>query len=325
NTWQKSVAAAEAHYEPGVFTPIIGWEWTQAASGVSLHRVVMSTMDGPTAAGIDPLGRDNAPYPEDLWAGLDALTQTTGARFLSIPHNSNRSRGYMFGERTIRGEDITADFARTRMEWELVMEVTQFKGDSETHPTLSPDDEFADFERFGFNVQRPPQSENYVASVGDYARSALLRGLEIEERVGVNPFQFGMIGSTDSHTGISSTDEPNFWGKVAVDSIPENKRREPDESGFISGIDNFNGWNMSASGLAAVWATENTREGIFDAFTRKEVYATTGPRMAYVCSADGTMTQTPPMPPTSLTLATPVVCQWGETVPMRPTVKVFSF
>jgi len=280
NTWQKSVAAAEAHYEPGVFTPIIGWEWTQAASGVSLHRVVMSTLDGTTAAGIDPVGKDNAPYPEDLWAELDTLTQTTGARFLSIPHNSNRSRGYMFGERTIRGEDINADFARTRMEWEPVMEVTQFKGDSETHPTLSPDDEFADFERFEFNVQRPPQSRDYVASVGDYARSALLRGLEIEERVGVNPFQFGMVGSTDSHTGIPSTEEPNFWGKVAVDSIPENKRRETDENGFISGIDNFNGWNMSAQGLAAVWATENTRDGIFDAFTRKEVYATTGPRMA---------------------------------------------
>ena len=279
STWQSSVEAAEAHYEPGVFTPIIGWEWTQAAMGVSLHRVVMSTLDGPTAATIDPVGRDDAPYPEDLWRELDALQEATGARFLSIPHNSNRSRGYMFGEKTIRGEVITADFARTRLGWEPVIEVTQFKGDSETHPALSPDDEFADFERFEFNVQRPPQHWNYVASVGDYARSALRRGLEMEERLGVNPYQFGMIGSTDSHTSIPSSEEPNFWGKIAVDSIPENKRRE-NADGIVSGINSFNGWNMSASGIAAVWATENTREAIFEAFKRKEVYATTGPRIA---------------------------------------------
>jgi len=279
SAWEASVAAAEVHYEPGVFTPMIGWEWTQAAGGVNLHRVVMSTLNGTQAAQIDPVGKDNAPYPEDLWRELDVLQEATGERFLSIPHNSNRSRGYMFGERTIRGEDIDVDFARTRMEWEPVIEVTQFKGDSETHPTLSPDDEFADFERFEFNVQRPPQNENYVASEGDYARSALMRGLKIEERVGVNPFQFGMIGSTDSHTGIPSAEEPNFWGKIAVDSIPENKRRA-DEDGITSGIESFNGWNMSASGLAAVWATENTREAIFEAFSRKEVYATTGPRIA---------------------------------------------
>ncbi len=278
--WQRSVAAAEAHYEPGVFTPMIGWEWTQGSKGVSLHRVVMSTLNGADAENIDPVGINEAPYPEDLWAGLDALTESTGARFLSIPHNSNRSKGYMFADRTLRGEDITADYARTRMEWEPVMEVTQFKGDSETHPLLSPDDEFADFERFGFNVQRPPQARDYVPTEGDYARTALMRGLEIDGRIGVNPFQFGMIGSTDSHTSIASAEEPNFWGKIAVDSIPENKRRAPDADGYVSGIDNFNGWNMSASGLAAVWATENTRDAIFEAFTRKEVYATTGPRIA---------------------------------------------
>ncbi|MEQ9142982.1 MAG: DUF3604 domain-containing protein [Parvibaculaceae bacterium] len=277
--WQRSVAAAEAHYEPGVFTPMIGWEWTQGASGVSLHRVVMSTMDGTAAASIDPVGKDDAPYPQDLWAALDGLTATTGARFLSIPHNSNRSRGYMFTDRTIRGEDISADYARTRMEWEPVIEVTQIKGDSETHPDLSPDDPFADFERFEFNVQRPPQGRDYIAAEGDYARSALRRGMEIESRIGVNPFQFGMIGSTDSHTSISSSDETNFWGKLAIDSIPEQKREESADE-LVSGVDNFNGWNMSASGLAAAWATENTRDGIFEAFTRKEVYATTGSRIA---------------------------------------------
>jgi Protein of unknown function (DUF3604) len=274
--WTKSVTAAEAHNEPGVFSAIIGWEWTQTANGVNLHRVVMSTLDGEEAATIDPVGSDENPYPEDLWAGLDALTQSTNARFLSIPHNSNISKGYMFADRTIRGEDISADYARTRMEWEPVVEVTQFKGDSETHPTLSPNDEFADFEQFEFYLQVSPQNADFAASAGDYARTALMRGLEIEERIGVNPFQFGMIGSTDSHTSIASAEEPNFWGKVAIDSIPENKRT--DEA--ASGTTDFNGWNMSASGLAAVWAEENTRESIFDAFTRKEVYATTGSRIA---------------------------------------------
>ncbi len=274
--WEKSVTAAEAHYEPGVFTPLIGWEWTQTANGVNLHRVVMSTLNGEEAATIDPVGSDENPYPEDLWAGLDALTEATNARFLSIPHNPNLSKGYMFADRTVRGEDITADYARTRMEWEPVAEVTQIKGDSETHPSLSPDDEFADFEQFEFYLQASPQNLNYAPAVGDYARTALMRGLEIEERIGVNPFQFGMIGSTDSHTSVASAEEPNFWGKVALDSIPENKRQEDG----ISGTVDFNGWNMSASGLAAVWAEENTRDAIFEAFTRKEVYATTGPRIA---------------------------------------------
>ncbi|MCE7999931.1 MAG: DUF3604 domain-containing protein [Rhodobiaceae bacterium] len=274
--WEKSVTAAESHYEPGVFTPLIGWEWTQTANGVNLHRVVMSTLDGKQAATIDPVGSDENPYPEDLWAGLDALTEATGARFLSIPHNSNLSKGYMFADRTVRGEDITADYARTRMEWEPVAEVTQFKGDSETHPALSPDDEFADFEQFEFYLQATPQGTSYTPAIGDYARTALMRGLEIEERIGVNPFQFGMIGSTDSHTSVASAEEPNFWGKVGLDSVPENKRQDDG----ISGTVDFNGWNMSASGLAAVWAEENTRESIFEAFTRKEVYATTGSRIA---------------------------------------------
>ena len=274
--WEKSVIAAEAHNEPGVFSAIIGWEWTQTANGVNLHRVVMSTLNGEEAATMDPVGSNEAPYPEDLWAGLDTLTQNTNAHFLSIPHNSNLSKGYMFADRTIRGEDISADYARTRMEWEPVMEVTQFKGDSETHPSLSPDDEIADFEQLEVYLQATPQNANYAASAGDYARTALMRGLEIEERIGVNPFQFGMIGSTDSHTSVASSEEPNFWGKVGLDSIPENKRADDQ----ISGIEDFNGWNMSASGLAAVWAEENTRESIFDAFTRKEVYATTGSRIA---------------------------------------------
>lgn len=158
------------------------------------------------------------------------------------------------------------------------MEVTQIKGDSETHPTLSPDDEFADFERFEFYLQRAPHGPTYQPAAGDFARTALMRGLEIEERLGTNPFQLGMIGSTDSHIGLSGIDEPNFLGKFPIDSMPENKRL--DDENFEIGVEVMDGWNMSASGRAAVWATENTREAIFDAFTRREVYGTTGPRIA---------------------------------------------
>lgn len=279
--WAKSVTAADAHYEPGVFTPMIGWEWTQTNNGVNLHRVVVSTMNGDQAREMDPVGSDEAPYPHQLWEGLAALQEETGARFLAIPHNSNLSKGYMFSATRLNGEEITPEFARTRAEWEPIVEITQIKGDSETHPSLSPDDEFAGFEPFNFYLQRAPQGPSYQAAVGDFVRSSLRRGLEIENEIGVNPYQFGVIGSTDAHTGIASSEEPNFWGKVATDSIPENKRHSAvSDEGHVPGVDTIDGWNYSAQGLAAVWATENTREGIFDAFTRKETYATTGPRIS---------------------------------------------
>ena len=241
NMWAKSVAAAEAHYEPGVFTPLIGWEWTQTNNGVNLHRVVMSTLNGEQAARIDPVGSGEAPYPHQLWEGLAALQEETGARFMAIPHNSNLSKGYMFSATRLNGEPITAEFARTRMEWEPIVEVTQIKGDSETDPTLSPDDEFADFEPFNFYLQNKPQGANYQAAVGDFMRSGLRRGLEIEQRIGVNPYQFGVIGSTDAHTSIASAEEPNFWGKMAKDSIPENKRHgdaTDEENEYEPGVDN---------------------------------------------------------------------------------------
>lgn len=278
NMWQRSMAAADAHYDPGTFTTLVGWEWTQVNNGVNLHRVVLSTLDSAAASDIAPIDADRSPYPEQLWEGLEQLTEETGARFLAIPHNSNVSKGYMFAERQTNGDPLTEAYVRTRAAWEPVMEVTQIKGDSETHPTLSPDDEFADFERFEFYLQKPPHGPTYEPSAGDFARTALMRGLEIEERLGTNPFQLGMIGSTDSHTGLSGIDEPNFLGMFPTDSIPENKRI--DDEDFEIGVEVMDGWNMSASGRAAVWATENTREAIFDAFARREVYATTGPRIA---------------------------------------------
>lgn len=276
--WDKSMQAADRHYEPGVFTTLVGWEWSQTASGANLHRIVVSDMDGSVAAAIDPIGSDDAPYPEDLWNGLEAMSEQTSANFVSIPHNSNLSKGYMFAKTTLKGEAIDEEYARKRIKWEPLVEATQIKGDSETHPDLAPEDEFADFEQFDFYLQAFPQAQGYKIQEGDTVRSALKSGLELENDIGINPFKFGMIGSTDAHTGVSSAEESNFWGKVATDSTPENKRRD-DPDGYADGIQGFNGWNMSAAGLAAVWSKDNTREAIIAAMKRRETYATTGPRI----------------------------------------------
>jgi hypothetical protein len=270
NAWEATLAAAEAHDAPGRFTALIGWEWSSTPGGANLHRVVVTDADGETARRFLPFGSDQSPFPEDLWAWLARTSEATGARFLAIPHNSNISKGLMFGELTLRGEPIDAEHARARMRWERVAEVTQIKGDSETHPALSPEDEFADFERYSYYIQQSP--DPYRPQAGDFVRSALRTGLALEARVGVNPFQFGLIGSTDSHTALASAEEPNFWGKFARDSIPENKAGDALSVGPT-------GWSMSASGLAAVWAEHNTRAAILDAFQRREVYATTGPRI----------------------------------------------
>ena len=269
--WQESIRIADEYNLPGEFTAMIGWEWSSGPSGANLHRVVLTNVGAEVASKFQPLSAMDSPYPEDLWDWLEETSARTGAEFVAMPHNSNISKGYMFSEKSLRGSPYTAESARKRLRWEPVVEATQIKGDSETHPVLSPEDPFADFETYPFYIQWdiPP----YEPGVGDYIRPALLRGLSIEERTGVNPYAFGLIGSTDSHSGLASAEEPNFWGKMASDSVPENK-------GFIwiegSGP---TGWSMSAQGLAAVWAQENTREAILEAFQRKEVYATTGPRI----------------------------------------------
>jgi hypothetical protein len=268
--WSETTAAADRHNEPGRFTAMIGWEWSSIPNGANLHRVVMTSADGETARRFMPFASTDSMYPDDLWAWLDETTRETGAEFVAIPHNPNISKGYMYGATALDGTPYTAESARTRARWEPVSEVTQYKGDSEAHPDLSPDDPFADFETYEGYIQTNVQE--YEASVGDYARSALRRGLEIEARVGANPYKFGMIGATDSHSGVAAAEEDNFWGKMALDSTPETK----DRFGVGRVVD---GWNIGAQGLAGVWAEENTREAILAAFRRREVYATTGPRM----------------------------------------------
>ncbi len=271
-SWNEIIDAAEAHNDPGRFTALLGWEWSSTPAGANLHRVVITPNGRAEATQYMPYGSDQSQYPEDLWAWLEATARATGSQFLAIPHNSNISKGYMFADTTLRGEPLTAAHIKTRKLWEPLVEMTQIKGDSETHPSLSPGDAFAGFEPFEFYLQQEP--EPFRAAVGDFVRPALGRGLQLGQREGANPYQFGVIGSTDAHTGLSSSEEENFWGKMAYDSIPENK-----SGGALEGT-RASGWDMSAAGMAAVWATENTRQGIFDAMQRREVYATTGPRIA---------------------------------------------
>jgi hypothetical protein len=275
SVWSKMVAITERHNEPGSFTSFIGWEWTSTPDGKNLHRVVFMPEGGDTATKFIPYSAFDSDKPEDLWAWLEETSSRTDAHFTAIPHNSNISGGLMFNDVDSEGRPITAEYARTRMKWERVIEVTQIKGDSETDPILSPNDEFADFEPFKHLIDTEAVREGVEGpkpKPGDFARAALGRGLEFEAKVGVNPFKFGMVGSTDSHTGMSSAEEDNFQGKTAFDSTPANTF---DTFLDIKGF----GADMSASGVAGVWAEENGRTPLFEAFQRKEVYATSGPRV----------------------------------------------
>jgi hypothetical protein len=271
DAWEDIIGAAERHNEPGVFTSLLGWEWSSLPTGANLHRIVVTPDGGDKASQYIPFGSDQSQYPEDLWQWFADTGKRTNSRFISIPHNSNISKGYMFAETTVKGQPITADYARTRMKWEPITEITQIKGDSETHAKFSPDDEFADFETYDYYIQTT--KNNTQVSSGDYVRPALKRGLAIEKKIGVNPYKFGFIGSTDAHSGLASPEENNFQGKMAADSTPETK------APALGNPTGASGWDMSASGLAAVWASENSREAIYAAFKRKETYATSGPRL----------------------------------------------
>ena len=274
--WLDEIDAAERHNSPGQFTAFAGWEWSSHANSVNLHRVVFSPSDADILRRFFPYSNLDSVRPEDLWAWLETTEAELGAEFVAIPHNSNMSIGNMFDRIDSDGRPISAEYARTRIRWEPVMELTQAKGTSEVHPALSPNDEFAEFEIF----RRLFRAEEPLPREADYARSALLTGLQIEADVGVNPYRFGFIGSSDIHTGMASLAEDNFGGAVARDILPETRqeaaaRPYPPDAGA-----RLDAWNLSASGLAAVWAEENTRDSITAAFKRKEVYATSGTRIA---------------------------------------------
>ncbi len=281
--WSREIAAAEKYNEPGLFTAFIGFEWTSMPGGRNLHRNVIFRDNGERASQVVPISSYDSLDPEDLWEYLAAYEKKTGGQVMAIAHNGNVSNGTMFDDITLTTkEPIDRDYAERRMMWEPIYEVTQIKGDGEAHPALSPNDEFADFYTWdtatlGADTTTPEMWPR------DYARPALKRGLVYEEKLGVNPFKFGMIGSTDSHTSIPSTEEDSFFGKVSLaepSADPHHRfnetvlgRTNPDESKKIYH------WQAAASGLAAVWSRENTREALWDAMKRKEVYATTGTRM----------------------------------------------
>jgi len=272
DSWRTITDTADKYNQPGEFTALIGWEWSSLPGGANLHRVILTDSDGAVAREYAPFGLDDSPYPEDLWAWLDKTSEATGARFTAIPHNSNISKGYMFSDTSLRGEPFTAEYVALRSKWEHVAEITQIKGDSESNSLFSPEDEFTDFEVYPYYIQR--EWTPYKPQRGDFVREALKRGLELEQTLGQNPYRLGVIGSTDSHTALSSAEEGNFHGKLAIDSIPANKNLTFNDDG-----PGASGWAMSASGMAAVWATSNTRTAILNALERREVYATTGPRI----------------------------------------------
>ena len=276
--WEDYLDTAERYNDPGRFTALIGYEWTPTQSGDNLHRNVLYRDGADMARQLLPFTALESLNPQNLWQWMARYEKETGGRVLALAHNGNLSNGQMFPVQTNpeTGTAIDAEYVRTRARWEPLYEVTQIKGDSEAHPFLSPTDEFADFETWDRgNVMIETKTDDMLQY--EYAREALKNGLKLERSLGTNPYQFGMVGSTDSHTALSTAAENNFFGKMATDE-PGGGRASQGMSN-VDMEDGWRNWETSASGYAAVWATENTREAIWDAMQRKEVYATTGPRM----------------------------------------------
>jgi len=274
--WQKNTSIMERYNEPGRFTAFIGYEWTSnAGGGDNLHRNVIYRDGKDKADQVTPLTTFDSENPEDLWKWMAAWEAKTGGSLLAIPHNGNLSNGKMFALNTFLGNPLTREWAETRARWEPMYEATQIKGDGETHPTLSPTDEFASFERWDqANLAGVPKKPGMLER--EYARQALKEGLRLEATLGANPFKFGFASGTDVHTGLTTAEEDNFFGKhTGVEPSPHRWEHAVIKTPQV----NVGGWQMSASGYTGVWATENTREAIWDALKRKEAYSTTGPRM----------------------------------------------
>ncbi len=271
--WAEASAVADKYNEPGLFTAFVGYEWTSMITGDNLHRVVIYKDGAELASQQTPFSAQHSNDPEDLWDALADYEKQTGGEVLAIAHNGNVSNGRMFSPNRENGLPLDESYARKRARWEPVYETTQIKGDGEAHPFLSPTDEFADFETWDEgNITLGTPKESHMLQY-EYSRSALREGLRHEANLGVNPFKFGLIGSTDSHTGMATTYEDNFFGKFAHDgpSVDRTEKRMADQLQKI--------WQLVSSGLAAVWAEENTRESLFRAIKRREVYATSGTRI----------------------------------------------
>ncbi len=284
--WERMLGFAKQHNNPGEFTALLGYEWTSSPSSNNLHRVVVFADDEDKVGKILPFSAFDSQDPEKLWDWMAHYEQLTGGRVLAIGHNGNLSNGLMFDDVTFSRGALSEDYAKRRSRWEPLYEVTQIKGDGEAHPKLSPADEFSDYETWDSgNFGHNPKTDDMLAK--EYAREALKRGLQYEQSLGANPFKFGLIGASDSHTSLATTREENFFGKAKMlepgqypyrwhGKLTGTPQLQPGEvdSPDERGIDSL------ASGLQGVWAYENTREALFDAMKRRETYATTGTRIS---------------------------------------------
>jgi len=280
--WEETIKDAEEANDPGRFTAFIGYEWTSNTSGNNLHRNVIYRDNGAKASltepftTMKPLGSDN---PRDLWTWMSTYEEKTGGRVLAIAHNGNLSNGRMFPLiESFTGKPVDREYAEKRAHWERLYEATQTKGDGETHPFLSPNDEFADYERWDKGNLDGSAAKTKDMLEFEYLRAALRNGLKLEKELGTNPYKFGLIGSSDAHTGLSALEEDNFFGKVVPQEPGPKRAVNPFIDNKETGVKIMD-WQVTAAGYAAVWATENTREALWDAMERKETYATTGPRM----------------------------------------------
>ncbi|TCN33358.1 DUF3604 domain-containing protein [Sinorhizobium americanum] len=279
--WQETIAAAEEYNDPGRFTAFIGFEWTSNTGGNNLHRNVIFRDNGDKATQVvpftvyPPYGSDN---PVELWKWMQAYETKTGGSVLAIAHNGNLSNGLMFQVVEAFGKKLDSVYAETRAKWERLYEITQTKGTGEAHPFLSPNDEFAAFEIWDKGNLDGSVAKTKEMLEFEYARSAYKNGLKLEKELGTNPYKFGLIGSSDAHTGLSAMEEDNFFGKTVPQEPSPHRMMEAFVNNTQTGVKIMD-WEVSASGYAAVWARENTRESLWDAMERKETYATTGPRM----------------------------------------------
>ncbi|MBY0401729.1 DUF3604 domain-containing protein, partial [Myxococcota bacterium] len=298
SVWKRVIENAERHDEPGRFTAFVGYEWSSMPRGANLHRIVLFADGADKVSQVVPFRSIDSNDPEALWRYLADYERQTGGRALAIPHNSNLSAGRMFELVDMGGKPFSKAYASERARFEPIVEATQIKGDSETAPKLSPDDEFADYGTWDSEAGMTPAPHADWMYEAEYVRPALARGLALEQHLGINPFAFGLIGSTDAHTGLSTADDSDFWGKFNSNEPHADRAAEPWAKNFLpppgseahrqfqaAGFADRErptqsmAWRLVASGLAAVWAQENTRASIFDAMKRRETYATTGPRM----------------------------------------------
>jgi hypothetical protein len=280
--WSRVTEAAKRHNQLGAFTAFIGFEWTAQPGGSNMHRNIIFRDGKELADQIVPISAYDTEDPEELWAWMADYEEQTGGKLLAIPHNGNLSNDLMFDDVTLSGAPLDNDYAERRQRWEPIYEITQIKGDGEAHPMLSPTDEFADYGTWDKGSFGPePKTPDMLPR--EYAREAWKRGLAYEAELGTNPFKFGVVGSTDAHTALSTAQEDNFFGKVSIveptadpirfDEAITGRFTPDDPSDDLTHADGL------AAGLAAVWARENTREAIWDALKRKETFATTGTRM----------------------------------------------